>query len=67
MESALIYKETAFLWEGAWRALTSATLTGRNWGQNMPWDWLSELVENKVPVTYVPGGDLWNYKLGGVR
>lgn len=33
----------------------------------MPWDWLSELVENKVPVTYVPGGDLWNYKLGGVR
>ncbi|MBO6197843.1 MAG: Nif3-like dinuclear metal center hexameric protein [Butyrivibrio sp.] len=39
-----------------------------NWeelGAKYAVDWLSDLVEKKVNVTYVPGGDIWNFQLGG--
>ncbi len=28
-------------------------------------DWISDLTMHKVPVTYVPSGDLWRYQLNG--
>ncbi len=38
-----------------------------NWeqlGARYAVDWLSEITENKVPVKYIPTGDIWNYQLG---
>lgn len=37
-----------------------------NWeelGAKYARDWLETLTENKVPITYVPTGDLWNYQI----
>ncbi|HCA33998.1 MAG TPA: hypothetical protein DEP00_02640 [Lachnospiraceae bacterium] len=37
-----------------------------NWeelGARYAADWLKDLTEGKVPITYVPTGDLWSYKL----
>lgn len=39
-----------------------------NWeelGMKYMKDWLSELLENKLPVTYVPSGDMYNFILKG--
>ncbi len=38
-----------------------------NWeelGAKFAVDWLSGLVQGKVPVEYLPTGDLWNYQMG---